>query len=111
MQEDLPAASSQPPNGVPAASTGALGARRTRGRVMHELRSPLTTIIGFSSTLARQVAAGSLPVTQVVERLARIRVAAERMNELLNELDAMDERAEDTLRQRTAARRPAPPAP
>ena len=59
---------------------------RTRSAVLHELKSPVTAIIGFSETLARQVTAGSAAPARLADRLGRIRAAAVRIDELLDEL-------------------------
>jgi signal transduction histidine kinase len=59
---------------------------RSRHVVLHELRSPVTAIIGLADTLTRSAERGALPQENLLERLQRIRTAAVRINSLLDEL-------------------------
>ena len=55
--------------------------------VLHRLRSPLTAIMGMAEVLTRSAERGTLTPERLVDRLAHIRAAADRINTLLNELD------------------------
>ena len=63
-------------------------APRSPRTIIHQLRSPVTAIIGFADTLARSAERGTLPSERLIDRLARIRTSAEQINALLDELDS-----------------------
>ena len=56
--------------------------------LLHKLRSPLTAIGGFTESLALQSQRGTLTDERLIDRLGRIRVAAERIDQLLDDLEA-----------------------
>lgn len=58
------------------------GADASRRRLLHDLRSPLAIIDGFSALLERD--AGTLTDEQRADYLARIRAAAAEMRERLD---------------------------
>lgn len=63
--------------------------------LLHRARSPLTAVVGFAESLAARATAGTLTTERLVDRLGRIRVAAQRIEALLDELgEAMDGRRE-----------------
>ena len=55
--------------------------------VLHQIRSPLTAVIGFAETLSAQVGAGTLEPGRLKDRLIRIAQAARRVDALLDTLD------------------------
>lgn len=71
--------------GAPGVSAAA-----RRGRLIHTAKSPLTAIIGFAESLARQAEAGTVTQERLVDRLGRIRQAAERVAVLLDEMGETD---------------------
>lgn len=64
---------------------------RTPSVVLHQVRSPITAIIGFAETLARSAERGTLSPEKLIDRLGRIRDSAMRINCLVDELDHLPE--------------------
>jgi signal transduction histidine kinase len=64
--------------------------------VSHDLRTPLTTILGIALTLERGGAAG-LPADEVTDLLHRLSTNARKLDGLLGDLLDLDQLAHDTL--------------
>jgi two-component system, OmpR family, sensor histidine kinase KdpD len=64
--------------------------------VSHDLRTPLTTVLGIALTLERH-AAGGLPVEQVADLLQRLSGNARKLDRLLGDLLDLDRLARGTL--------------
>jgi PAS domain S-box-containing protein len=65
--------------------------------VSHDLRSPLTTVLGIALTLERGGGAGGLPADEAADLLGRLSANARRLDGLLGDLLDLDRLARGTL--------------
>jgi PAS domain S-box-containing protein len=65
--------------------------------VSHDLRSPLTTVLGIALTLERGGGAGGLPAEEVADLLGRLSANARKLDRLLGDLLDLDRLARGSL--------------
>jgi PAS domain S-box-containing protein len=65
--------------------------------VSHDLRSPLTTVLGIALTLERSGGAGGLPAEEVADLLGRLSANARKLDRLLGDLLDLDRLARGSL--------------